>query len=79
MLVGDRLLAINEETLRGKPLWKAYSMLRTNCDIVKLLIKRTSSSVLSNVSKGNFLATCSVVGPRVMIRFRDRVMVRVKG
>ena len=44
MLVGDRLLAINEVTLRGKPLWKAFESLRMAGDIVKLLIKRTTAA-----------------------------------
>ncbi|XP_065067097.1 glutamate receptor-interacting protein 2-like isoform X2 [Rhopilema esculentum] len=44
VLVGDRLLAINEVTLRGKPLWKAFESLRMAGDIVKLLIKRTTAA-----------------------------------
>jgi len=43
--IGDRLLAINEITLRGKPLWKAFELLRTAGDTVKLLIKRDLSSM----------------------------------
>eukprot|EP00794_Sanderia_malayensis_P006326 gene6326-7051_t len=51
--IGDRLLAINEETLRGKPLWRAYSMLRAPSDLVKLLIKRTPSQIGTTGQKEN--------------------------
>ena len=50
--VGDRILAINEITLRGKPLWKAFELLRTAGDIVKLLIKRDKISLSSKQSIG---------------------------
>ena len=50
--VGDRILAINEITLRGKPLWRAFELLRTAGDIVKLLIKRDLCSVSCRQSVG---------------------------
>ena len=53
--VGDRLLAINEITLRGKPLWKAFELLRTAGDIVKLLIKREVSSMSCKQSVGKII------------------------
>ena len=52
VLVGDRLLAINEVTLRGKPLWKAFELLRTSGDTVKLLIKRSLAATSAKSSQG---------------------------
>jgi C-terminal processing protease CtpA/Prc len=42
--VGDRLLAINGESLRGKPLSEAIAMLQSSGDIVTLKIARTIAS-----------------------------------
>ena len=62
--VGDRILAINEITLRGKPLWKAFELLRIAGDTVKLLIKRDKISLSSKQSMGRKLFT-----PHTLSRF----------
>jgi C-terminal processing protease CtpA/Prc len=42
--VGDRLLAINGESLRGKPLSEAIALLQSSGDTVTLKIARTIAS-----------------------------------
>jgi C-terminal processing protease CtpA/Prc len=42
--VGDRLLAINGESLRGKPLSEAIALLQSSGDTVTLKIARTVTS-----------------------------------
>ncbi|KAJ9589081.1 hypothetical protein L9F63_017626, partial [Diploptera punctata] len=55
--VGDRLLAITGESLRGKPLSEAIALLQSSGDIVTLKIARTLSKPLSENCDNTVLST----------------------
>jgi hypothetical protein len=66
--VGDRLLAINGESLRGKPLSEAIALLQSSGDTVTLKIARTIASKDASLFVVSSLFDVNVTEAHCMIR-----------